>query len=404
MVRGIGVRRIIKIISISALALFIAACGMGGGHTDSNNRGSVGFSITWNPNGSASSAIAAKSASSVPQRILTGDVCVDYGVDTITATLKDSTNTAIASGDFSCSTHGGTFTNLAYQSNLSLSLDGKYNGVLYWHGQTTGISVYSSTPVQAGVTMTPLTLDTAAPTTPSGLTTTANGSGQVNLAWTASTDNLIVTRYKIYRQGTYTGVASSTAYSDSGLTASTQYCYNVTAVDASGNESLQSTQSCATTGAFTGDTTAPTVPYGLTASSTSSTAINLAWGASTDNRSVAGYKIYKGGAYLMSAIANTSATDSGLTASTQYCYQVSAYDPSGNESSKTTPEVCATTLATGTSDTMAPGSPFIEINAGASSTTSTSVLLALAATDDVGTRAIQAHLIAPIGRGDKAVG
>ena len=133
MVRGIGVRRIIKIISISALALFMAACGMGGGHTESNNRGSVAFSLSWNPTGSASS-VAAKSASAAPQRIIVGDVCVDYGVDTITATLKDSNNATITSGDFSCSTHGGTFTNLAYQSNLSLTMQGKYNGTVYWSG------------------------------------------------------------------------------------------------------------------------------------------------------------------------------------------------------------------------------------------------------------------------------
>lgn len=90
------------------------------------------------------------------------------------------------------------------------------------------------------------------------------------------------------------------------------------------------------------DITPPSVPTGLTATSASSSQINLSWNTSTDDMGVAGYKIYRGGAYLKS-VTTTSTSNTGLEASTLYCYAVSAYDAAGNESGQSS-QVCATTL------------------------------------------------------------
>lgn len=46
-------------------------------------------------------------------------------------------------------------------------------------------------------------------------------SSQINLTWTASTDNVGVTGYRVFRNGTQVGTPSGTSYSDTGLTAST---------------------------------------------------------------------------------------------------------------------------------------------------------------------------------------
>jgi hypothetical protein len=73
----------------------------------------------------------------------------------------------------------------------------------------------------------------------------------------------------------------------------------------------------------------------------STSQINLIWTASTDDVGVAGYKIYRDGVYLKST-STIPTTDTGLTHSTNYCYQVTAYDAAGNESAKCT-QVCATT-------------------------------------------------------------
>jgi len=184
--------------------------------------------------------------------------------------------------------------------------------------------------------------DTSSPSVPVGLTATAASSAQIDLTWTASTDNVAVTGYKIYRGGTYLKIVTGITTSDTGLTAATNYCYTVSAIDAATNESSKSTQACVTTSAAV-DTTAPSVPGGLTATAASASQIDLSWTASTDNVAVTGYKIYRGGTYLKT-VTGITASDTGLTASTNYCYTVSAIDGANNESSKST-QACVTTSA-----------------------------------------------------------
>ncbi len=105
--------------------------------------------------------------------------------------------------------------------------------------------------VSATTTVTVTAPDTTKPSKPAGLTATAGSSSQINLSWTASTDNVGVTGYRIYRGGTQVGTSTSTSYSDSGLAASTAYSYTVAAYDAAGNVSDQSTAASATTPAAT---------------------------------------------------------------------------------------------------------------------------------------------------------
>jgi hypothetical protein len=76
---------------------------------------------------------------------------------------------------------------------------------------------------------------------------TAVSSSQINLSWTASTDNVGVTGYKIFRGGTQVGASETNSFSDTGLTASTAYSYTVSAYDAAGNNSAQSSSVSATT-------------------------------------------------------------------------------------------------------------------------------------------------------------
>jgi hypothetical protein len=90
------------------------------------------------------------------------------------------------------------------------------------------------------------------------------------------------------------------------------------------------------------DTTAPSIPGSLIANVISAGQMNLSWNVSTDNRGVAGYKIYRNGAYLTTVTSN-SRSDMGLAKNTSYCYRVSAVDAAGNESGQST-QVCATTL------------------------------------------------------------
>ena len=95
--------------------------------------------------------------------------------------------------------------------------------------------------------------DTTPPSVPTGLTVTGTTSSTVSLSWTASTDNVGVTGYDVYRGSTKVAtVTSGTTYPDTGLTASTAYSYTVDARDAAGNVSAASTAVTATTAATSG--------------------------------------------------------------------------------------------------------------------------------------------------------
>ena len=82
--------------------------------------------------------------------------------------------------------------------------------------------------------------DTTAPSVPTDLTVTAASFSQINLTWTPSTDNTGVAGYRIYRNTQQVASTVSTSYLDGGLTTATEYSYAVTAYDAAGNVSAQS--------------------------------------------------------------------------------------------------------------------------------------------------------------------
>ncbi len=81
--------------------------------------------------------------------------------------------------------------------------------------------------------------DVVAPTTPT-LSGSAVSETQVDLSWTAATDNYLVSGYVVYRGGLPIATTTLTAYSDAGLTASTTYSYTVRAFDPSFNYSSSS--------------------------------------------------------------------------------------------------------------------------------------------------------------------
>jgi chitodextrinase len=94
-------------------------------------------------------------------------------------------------------------------------------------------------------------IDSTAPSTPTGLTATAQSSSQINLSWSAATDNVAVAGYRVYRNGTQVATSTGTTYSNTGLTAGTSYSYTVAAYDTAGNVSPQSASANATTPAGT---------------------------------------------------------------------------------------------------------------------------------------------------------
>jgi probable HAF family extracellular repeat protein len=111
-------------------------------------------------------------------------------------------------------------------------------------GQT-GSTTVPATPAQPAIPPPPA--DNTPPSTPANLSATAISTTQISLSWSASTDNIAVTGYKVFRSGTQITSTSEISYTDSSLSPGTYYDYMVSAYDAAGNNSNQSASVNATT-------------------------------------------------------------------------------------------------------------------------------------------------------------
>jgi chitodextrinase len=183
--------------------------------------------------------------------------------------------------------------------------------------------------------------DVTAPSTPTNLTASGTTQTTTNLSWNASTDNVGVTGYDVYRGATLIASVTGTTYQATGLTASTAYTFSVRAKDAAGNISSSSNTVNVTT-LSPPDTQAPSAPTSLVASGTTQTTTNLSWNASTDNVGVTGYDVYRG-ATLIASVSGTTYQATGLSPNTAYTFTVRAKDAAGNVSS-TSNTVNVTTL------------------------------------------------------------
>ncbi len=234
-------------------------------------------------------------------------------------------------------------TQLTYNYNLSTSVANniKYAAktVVYDHLSSWFIGNYDYS-------------DTEAPTAPTGLYSSNMTQTGFTLNWSASTDNVGVTGYRVYRNGVYEKSVSGTSTSITGLTAATPYTFTVRASDASGNLSAASSGLIVTIP----DNQAPTIPAGLSSANLTETSFTLSWLASTDNVGVSGYEVYENGVFLRS-VSGTTTNITGLSASTTYSMTVTARDAAGNYSAPsiifnvTTPDTHAPSTPTGLTST-----------------------------------------------------
>ena len=198
--------------------------------------------------------------------VVTPDVTTTYtmvctgtsgGTVTVRATVTVSGTTAFVVNDRVQTTvnlkvratpsTSGTTLGTALKGSFGVVVGGPTvaDGFTWWNiNYDTGADGWS---VQDYLTKVDSTGDGVPPSVPTGLSATAISSAQINLTWTASTDNVGVTGYKIFRDGTQVGTSATTSYNDTGLTAATAYSYTVSAYDAAGNDSTQSTSASATT-------------------------------------------------------------------------------------------------------------------------------------------------------------
>ncbi len=172
--------------------------------------------------------------SSVDSAAFTSNFSQDLNY-TITVDFSPTETTVNAFGDILVLSADSTIINVTSFAMQSNQQDSFFDNILFTTGEA---------PVP----------DTEAPTLPTNLNATTVTSSQVNLAWTASTDDTAVTGYTIYESGSPIGTSTTTTFQHAAL-ASTTYSYTVEAFDLAGNASGQSTPPLAvTTSAATGTT------------------------------------------------------------------------------------------------------------------------------------------------------
>jgi chitodextrinase len=213
---------------------------------------------------------------------------------------------------------------------------------------TPGTSSYNDAPLTVGQTLTDpvshisittISVDASGalirvtesvpPSAPGGLSGVPFGAHAVDLSWSAATDNVAVTGYRLQRDGVDLGTLAPSvhSYQDSGLTAETAYHYTVVAYDGSGNDGPAAAVTVITP---PDDTVAPTAPTDLVGVPTAAT-VKLTWTAGTDDQNVAGYRVSRNGV-AVATVTGTTWTDTKRTPRTTYAYDVVTLDRAANPS------------------------------------------------------------------------
>ncbi|HJZ53858.1 MAG TPA: LamG-like jellyroll fold domain-containing protein, partial [Gemmataceae bacterium] len=265
----------------------------------------------------------------------------------------------------------------------------------YFNGLIDEVRVYSRAlqPVEIQNDMnTRVNSDTQAPTVPTNLTAT----GAINtatLSWTASSDNVGVDHYDVYRSTTSgftpsaankVGQSTTPGYTDTGLAPGTYY-YRVDAADTAGNVSAASAEASA---AAVSDTTPPTVTVTNPASGATVSGIITVSANASDNVGVVGVQFLLNGANLgaedttapYSVSWNTTSVANGT-----YTLAAVARDAAGNTATSAV-SVTVNNVADTTPPTVSLTSP------ASGATVSGSVTVSASATDNVGVVGVQFKL------------
>ena len=134
--------------------------------------------------------------------------------------------------------------------------------------------------------------DTSAPSAPGPLVQFATTESGFATSWSASSDNIGVVSYVLFRGGIRVGSTAQQRFSLTALTCGTGYAIGVEALDGAGNRSKRTSTFMAT--ASCPGMTGPSVPSGVKHVAAEAS-VSLSWSPSEDDVGVAGYRVLRGG-------------------------------------------------------------------------------------------------------------
>jgi chitodextrinase len=253
--------------------------------------------------------------------------------------------------------------NTASSTNGSHTLSAKAYDAAGNSGVSTNVSVTVSNTVA----------DTAAPSVPGGLTVGTRTPSTIAFSWTASTDNVGVSGYQIFRNSVLVGTTTLTSFTNTGLAASTTYSLTVAAYDAAGNTSAKSSALQVATQPLP-DTTAPTVTITSPANHATVSGPSVTFSATaSDNVGVKSVQFQVDGVNYKSAdTASPYQVTLDTTALTNGSHTLGALakDAAGNQGTATILAITVSNLTnpTSTPDTAPPSVPTGLVDVGLSQT------------------------------------
>src|SRR5262249_4200985 len=152
-------------------------------------------------------------------------------------------------------------------SNYTEGNDYSYDATKTSFADWTKVTLYRNGTLVWGAEPVPQAIDTMPPSAPTNLAVASKNSTSVSLTWTASTDNIGVTGYRIFEGATQVGTSATTSFTATVLAPSSTHTYTARAVDAATNVSDPSNSVTVTTDPPVVDTTPPTAPTNLAVAS-----------------------------------------------------------------------------------------------------------------------------------------
>jgi len=342
-----------------------------------------GTSFAWTSNGSDAALVQAEVQDAAGNLVYTAADNVTFSInDTAVATYMGGTQQLVYDPAW-----GATYYQDAFSNARTTVIGGEPNAFFHAPGDpelnfegglqkialrstfTPGtVTVTATAPgLQPGsVTLTSVAPGTtvscnADPSAPTGVTAVGVSDSTITVTWAAVTPpaNCSITSYSIFRDGSSTPLATnltSTAYTDTGLTASSTHTYTVEAVDPNGASAQSAPAASGTT--LAACSAVPPSVTGLVGAP-SSNSISLSWipvslpsGCTLQNYVVYSVSSSTPPVYTAvspvsgsGAVTSTGYAVTGLTSSTNYTYSVTAVDEKGASAYSTPPVTVETTAA-----------------------------------------------------------
>ena len=248
--------------------------------------------------------------------------------DMINLFLKWNAEDPVSDFERQRNTYHGNTSNTYAQGNRNPFIDNAYLATRIWGGDPAedywGIFT---------------TQDDEAPTTPTNVTVSDVTTNSFSVSWNASTDNESVSGYEVLLNGNLSGETSSTNFTVQNLAPNTDYAVTIVAKDVAQNRSTPSTAVNIKTLA---DTTAPSIPTGVSISNQTGSSFQVSWAASTDDSGILNYEVFLDG-NSMGKPTTTFLDITNLTPSTTYVVTILAEDVANNISDVSNPVNAETT-------------------------------------------------------------